>query len=82
MVWDVCTSKKNEDIKLTHNIHMHYLINTELYNMYITLTSNSPNNIAQTNVKLANINKLPPNAPKLNGVIRCTLPACKKREAI
>ena len=35
--------------------------------------------MAQTNVKLANINKLPPNAPKLNGVIRCTLPACKKK---
>ena len=46
--------------------------------MYKTLTSNSPNNIAQTNVKLANINKLPPKAPKLNGVILCTLPACKK----
>ena len=48
--------------------------------MYKTLTSNSPNNIAQTNVKLANINKLPPNAPKLNGVILCTLPACKKEK--
>ena len=41
----------------------------------VPLTSNSPNNIAHTNVRLANINRLPPNAPRLTGVIRCTFPA-------
>lgn len=55
---------------MTIDIHSH-LLNLSFQ---LLLTSNAPNKIAKTNVRFANINRLPPNAPNDSGVILCTLP--------